>query len=203
MRMIFWSPPAQNKLLATGQLTSYGSGTGVDDGALRKGTPKVYTVLTTGQFAGNTNITINAKTDAHANACVLDNKTGLMWSRTYSATVGPTNNGLLPWTTTGAGATAEGIFDYCAAANVAALAGYTDWRVPNIRELENLSDTEVPIGIPDSVAFAGWSAASSSVWSSTTYPADTTYALRFNFVGGGEVNSIKTANYYCILVRGG
>lgn len=207
MRMIFWSPPAQNKLLATGQVTSYGSGTGVDDGALKKGTPKVYTVLTTGQFAGNTDITINSKTDTHANACVLDNKTGLMWSRTIAGSVGPTNNGKLPWTTTGAGATAEGIFPYVAAANAAALAGYTDWRISNITDLHSLIDYSINPPSPNTTAFPAFPQA--AVWSSTTDSSATTYAVLIrcaSSVGGIFVVSsqVKTdATRYAILVRGG
>ncbi len=105
-------------ILKTGQTTSYVTG---DDGDLEIGEPHRYYVLSTGQYSGTTNITINAKTDAHSNACVLDEATGLMWSRTLSASVGPTSNGLLPWTTNGSG---EGIFTYAAAANAASLAGY-------------------------------------------------------------------------------
>jgi hypothetical protein len=198
--MIFWSPPAQNKLLATGQLTAYEAG--ADDGALRKGTPKVYTVLTAGQFTGNTNITINSKTDVHANACVLDNKTGLMWSRTYSGTVGPTNDGNLPWTTTGAGATAEGIFPYVAAANVAALAGYTDWRIPNMFEIMSLADGEAVAGYPDATAFPTLNA-SVFYWTSTTRTNFTTSAYDLRFTDVALSNAVKTTAYYALLVRGG
>ena len=116
------------RLLQTGQVTSYGSGTGVDDGALQKGRSKSYTILTTGQYSGTTNITINAKTDAHSNNCVVDNRTKLMWSRYVSASVGPASDGKIPWTTKGS---VEGIFTYVAAANAATLAGYSDWRIPN------------------------------------------------------------------------
>jgi len=194
-------------LLSTGQLTSYGSGTGVDDGAYRKGVAKSYTVLTTGVYAGTTSITINSKTDAHSNACVLDNKTGLMWSQTVAGTVGPTNNGKLPWTTTGAGATAEGIFAYCAAANTAALAGYTDWRIPNITDLHSLIDYSINPPSPNTTAFPAFPQA--TVWSSTTDSSATTFAVLIRCAGSGGgvfvVSSlVKTdATRYSILVRGG
>lgn len=188
------------KLLATGQLTSYAAG---DDGALRKGIVKSYTVLTLGQYAGNTNIVINSKTDVHANACVFDNNTGLMWSRISSVSVGPASDGKLPWTTTGAGATAEGIFPYCAAANAAGLAGYSDWRVPNDIELLSLRDMEAPTGYPDSAAFP--SIPTQDFWSSTTVPSATANADSITMATGGYrgyLGDAKTTPLRVILVRG-
>jgi len=195
-------------LLATGQLTSYGSGAGLDDGSIMAGKIKRYTVLTLGQYAGTTNITINGKTDIHSNNCVEDNETGLMWSRTHSASVGPASNGLLPWTTTGAGVTAEGIFAYIAAANLALLAGYgnnanpmLNWRPPNAEELASLRDMEAPNALPDPVAFPVWSAGSGQ-FSSTTDPSVITAAMGINFTSGVVNSNTKTLTRLCALVRG-
>ena len=187
-------------LLATGQATSYDSGIGVDDGALRKGIVKTYTVLTLGQYSGTTNITINSKTDVHNNACVFDNNTGLIWSQTVSGSVGPTSDGKLPWTTTGSGATAEGIFPYCAAANVALLAGYGDWRVSNIAELSSLVRNVSPGGLPDSVAFPVFPAA--FVWSSSTQTTATANGLGIAFSSGIQGGIGKINAVVCLLVRG-
>ena len=187
------------KLLATGQITSYGSGTGVDDGALRKGIVKSYTILTLGQYSGTTNVTINSKTDAHSNNCVFDNNTGLMWSRTASASVGPASDGKLPWTTTGAGATAEGIFPYCAAANAAGLAGYSDWRIPNISEIESITLREAGVTAPDTTAFPSYPLV--AMWSSTTEKQATANAVTFTF-GNRESGLVKAIACACILVRG-
>jgi hypothetical protein len=189
------------KLLATRQLTSYGSGMGVDDGALKKGVVKSYTVLTLGQYSGNTNITINSKTDVHSNNCVFDNNTGLMWSRYASASVGPTSNGLLPWTSTGSGATEEGIFAYAAAANAASLGGYTDWYVPNRNQLISLIDGEAPSGAPDSTAFPSYPV-SSTTHSSSVLPGITTQNITANFNNGNTSSGVKTSTAYCLLVRG-
>jgi hypothetical protein len=187
-------------LLATGQVTSYGSGTGVDDGALQKGIVKAYTVLTLGQYAGNTNITINAKTDVHANACVFDNNTGLMWSRTASASVGPASDGKIPWTTNANG---EGIFAYCAAANAAGLAGYSDWRVPNINELFSLHDGEAPTAAPNITAFPVITQ-SYGYWSSSTQANSTSSARNLIFTYGAASSNAKNSatTNLLLFVRG-
>ena len=187
-------------LLKTGQTTSYGSGPGVDDGAYEIGVAKSYTVLTAGQYSGTTNVTVNSKTDAKSNACVIDNNTGLMWSRTQSASVGPTSVGSLPWTTTGSGGTAEGIFPYVAAANAAALAGYSDWRVPSVYELLSITDLEAGTGVPDATAFPVWG--SVVVWTGTTQPNVTTNGFQVTFTSGACGGNAKTNNFLCALVRG-
>ena len=184
-------------LLATGQVTSYGSGTGVDDGALKKGIVKAYTILTAGQYAGTTNITINSKTDAHSNNCVEDNNTGLMWSRKQAASVGPNSNGTIPWTTNVNG---EGIFPYVAAANAALLAGYNDWRIPNIHELGSLVDEEAPTGAPNA-AFTSFTL--SLINSSNTDMGTITKCLYWSFDLGIPGTAPKTSNRFCLLVRGG
>lgn len=84
-----------SRLLKTGQITSYATG---DDGDLELGVEKDYTVLSTGQYSGTSNIVINGKTHALSNNCVQDNRTGLMWAR-YVPTgdIGPAADGKLFW----------------------------------------------------------------------------------------------------------
>jgi hypothetical protein len=187
--------------LATGQTTSYGSGTGVDDGALQKGIAKptaAYTILTAGQYSGTTNIVLNGKTDVHSNACVYDQNTRLMWSRTLSASVGPASNGLIPWTTNANG---EGVFTYLAAANAASLAGYTDWRICNKDELNGLGITET--GYQNTTAFPSWGGGYLNIWSSSTSKDSITYANILQLRSQALTVIIKTGNYSCLLVRGG
>lgn len=183
----------QSVMLATGQTTSY---VDYDDGYYEKGIVKAYTVLTAGQYSGTTNITLNGKTDAHSNNAVVDNNTGLMWSRYVSASVGTSSNGNLPWTTNVNG---EGIFAFCAAANAASLGGYTDWRVPNFMELISLIDGEPSTGAPDVTAFPN---GISTCWTSSVLTTDVTKALVIFLSGQSLYSALKTADARVILVRG-
>lgn len=184
-------------LLKTGQTTQYGGY--ADDGYYQKGLSKKYSILTAGQYAGTTNITLNAKTDAHSNNCVYDQRTKLMWSRYATGSIGPASDGKLPWTTNGDG---EGIFTYADAANAAKLAGYSDWRIPNSIELTSLRATKAANSNPDPTAFPSpsWN---KELWSSTTLSQADTYAHYISFVYGDDYRDSKAATYYVALVRGG
>lgn len=144
--------------------------------------------------------TVNiAKREALSNNCVLDQNTGLMWARYTSAQnakMGAASDGKMPWT-----GELYDIFQWCAAANVAALGGYSDWRIPNDVELAGLRNMEGSDVTPDSIAFPGWPA--SSLWSSTTRIEVAARAMYIGFVLGSESNSLKTTVYYVALVRGG
>lgn len=185
------------RLKKTGQTTSY---VDYDDGYYEMGVSPRYLVYSTGQFSGTTNITINGKTDAHSNNVVLDTLTGLMYSRYVSGSVGPSSDGKVPWTTTGSGATAEGIYPYEAVAKTALLAGYGDWRVANQNELYFLLDHGVNPTAPDATAFPSYPL---GIWSSTTYRVVTTQAIVFQYDTDDSRPRAKTESFYCHLVRGG
>lgn len=184
-------------LLKTGQTTRYNSY--LDDGYYEKGLSKQYTILTADQYDGTTSITLNLKTDVHSNNCVYDRRTKLMWSRYMAASIGPLSIGKLPWTTNVDG---EGIFAYVAAANLAKLAGYSDWRIPSDTELLSLKIMEAPLALPDPTAFPGWTS-SAPFWTSTTDPYSTEKAMNVSFQYGGEFYATKTLTYWVALVRGG
>ena len=87
------SVPSQS--LATPQTVSYHDD---DDGDLEKGVTRSYNILTTGDYAGTTNIVINGKTHALSNNCVIDERTGLMWARDVpDGDIGPADDGRLLW----------------------------------------------------------------------------------------------------------
>jgi len=69
----------------------------LEDGHYEMGISRAYRLLTEGQYSGTTSIAINGKTESKSNNCVLDLRTGLMWSRYLSNTVGPSSNGSLYW----------------------------------------------------------------------------------------------------------
>ena len=184
-------------LLKTGQTTQYGGY--LDDGYYQKGLSKLYTVLTLGQYAGTTSITLNAKTDAHSNNCVYDQRTKLMWSRYVAGSIGPGSDGKLPWTTNGNG---EGAFTFVAAANVAKLGGYDDWRIPNLIELLTLLNSKVSAVVPDPTAFPSWPG-TDAVYTSTTWTFQTVQAATVPFSSNTTSVATKTSAQYCALVRGG
>ena len=138
-----------------------------------------------------------SKREAKSNNAVLDNNTGLMWSRYVSASMGTASDGKMPWT-----GQLYDIFAYAAAANAASLAGYTDWRVANIPELLSLLVGEAPAGIVDTTAFPGWPN-SGGMFSSTTEPDITANALYVGFNNYTVGLVAKTTAVVTALVRGG
>jgi hypothetical protein len=252
--------------LATGQTTSYSSEQ--DDGALRKGLPKSYTILTTGAYSSTSNIDLAhlsrtdisfdaatktitcagqmgvfkaaggetivitgstsnngtyttasatadtvvtvealadeaagatvtiAKREAHSNNAVLDNNTGLMWSRYVSDKMGTAGDGKMPWT-----GQLYDIFAYAAAANTALLAGYGDWRVANFFELVSLANMENSPCVPDTTAFPSFP--TDRVLSATTRSNLTTYAMEGDWGNGLFDSRDKNNAHYTILVRAG
>jgi len=184
-------------LLKTGQTTQYGGYP--DDGYYQKGLSKLYTILTLGQYAGTTSITVATKTDLISNNCVYDRRTKLMWSRYCSDGLGPAGDGKMPWTTDGSG---HGIFAFVAAANAAKLGGYSDWRIPNLTELISLANTEPPTSAPDATAFPVWPT-TDNFHSSNTFPINTIYTLILHYAYTLPGNALKTDNLFISLVRGG
>ncbi len=113
---------------------------------------------------------------------VTDNNTGLMWQQDEA--------GSMDW---------EGALTYCEGLS---LAGYTDWRLPNIKELESITDDTLYIPSIDTNFFPDVYA--SSYWSSTTY-ASYSFNAWYVYFSNGLVSGYfdKSFNHYVRCVRAG
>jgi len=116
--------------------------------------------------------------------CVRDNLTGLIWAR--NANLNSTNT----WSNQ---------IEFCESLDYG---GQTDWRLPNIREIQSLFDfgrynPALPTGHP----FAN--VQNNNYWTGTSDPAFfDTYATRTHFGGGSVGNVLKTTLYFVWPVRG-
>lgn len=111
---------------------------------------------------------------------VTDSVTGLMWQKGDD---GITKN----WQTA---------LSYC---EVLLLAGHSDWRLPDIKELESIVDDSIFSPAIDTNFFP--SAYSSFYWSATTFANITPYAWDVNFYDGNVYGYLKSYNYYARCVR--
>jgi ABC-type amino acid transport substrate-binding protein len=81
------------------------------------------------------------------------------------------------------------------------LGGYTDWRLPNIKELQTIVSNEITFPAIESDYFPNTD--SSHYWSSTTVAGGTSYAWYVDFYGGGVSYDSKSYSNYVRCVRGG
>jgi len=112
---------------------------------------------------------------------VTDNVTGLMWQQEEG---GSTN-----W---------EHALTYC---EDLSLAGYTDWRLPNIKELRSIVDDSLYNPAIDTNYFPD--AHASHYWSSTTYASLSPGTWYIDFYRGTVHDGLKVYLYYVRAVRGG
>lgn len=112
----------------------------------------------------------------------VDNRTGLMWI------TNPVDAGI------GGPCTWENALLLCEGLNYAT---YTDWRVPNVNELQSITNYQVSTADPDPAYFKGvtnW-----YYWSSTTYVTTPANA----FTQTSSMDKTNAANTYLRCVRGG
>jgi hypothetical protein len=117
-------------------------------------------------------------------ACVTDNLTGLMWVSTPSVTAAT-------WTAA------------LTSANDLTLCGFTDWRLPNVNEIESLVNSEVASQATflNTQGFTGVQA--NYYWSSSTYGGNVTAAWIISMNTGSVESTVKANSYYVWPVRAG
>lgn len=152
----------------------------------------------------------NTDFNDNGNGTVTHFKTGLMWKNCaegqtwansyydwWTGTIIPatcTNSGLAQnWSN--AVQTAKN-------AGIQAHLGYTDWRLPNKKELESIVEDCGRVPALNQLRFphANYDA---PFWSSTLYTPNSTNAWGVNFMDGGTSPAPRTYNLYVHLVRGG
>lgn len=125
----------------------------------------------------------NPRFTDHGNSTVTDNLTGLMWTKDAQQI-----KGTKKWN------------DALSACNNSDFAGYTDWRLPNVKELISLIDYgEHDPALPSSHPF--YNVQFIFYWSSTTYDSITNHAWGVYVCNGYVYNYHKITNAYVWPVR--
>ena len=154
-----------------------------------------------GQFC-NSNIpksTPDADFVDHGDGTVTHNKTGLMWSRCL---LGQSSNDCASGSATG-----YTWHQALEAAEASTLAGYSDWRLPNIKELASIVEMACFYPSININAFPNDNASSSgdtglAVWSSSPDASYSGHAWVFRFTVGEDDWYCKDNLCYVRLVRG-
>jgi hypothetical protein len=127
--------------------------------------------------------------DDNHNGTITDTSTGLMWQQSEP--------GGMPW---------SNALNYCENLELPSGSGQTDWRLPNIKELESITDDTIYNPAIDRNFFPNASA--SDYWSSTTVAGYPGYPWCVYFYdgyvdGGGYGYYDKGSSLYVRCVRGG
>jgi hypothetical protein len=149
---------------------------------------KIFSVLTAAMLLSAVSLSLSKDAFAapftdNGNGTVTDQRTGLMWQQGEP--------GSMTW---GAALVhCEGL----------SLGGHTDWRLPNVKELESITDDARYNPAIDTTYFPN--AQASDYWSSTTYASYPDYAWHVHFYGGGVgAHYAKDYDYYYVrCVRAG
>ena len=117
----------------------------------------------------------------NVNGTITDNITNLVWQKIHSTDS-------LNW---------EQSLTY---ADTATIGGYTDWRLPNIKELHSLNDENFVNPSVNNAFFSNVGV--NKFWSSTSLPNQTTKAWYLSTQFGITTYDAKTVKHYIYCVRG-
>jgi len=123
---------------------------------------------------------------ANGDGTMTDNLTGLMWTKDANLLGGYLNF--------------YQVIDFC---NNLDLGGYTDWRLPNVNELESLVNANEPNSATWLNTQGFTNVQASNYWSSTTYAYYQGFAWFVGMWYGGVAGDPKSHLYYVWPVRGG
>ena len=133
----------------------------------------------------------------NGNGTVTHTKTGLMWKQ---CTEGLSGAGCATGTATLY--TWQGALQAAQTLNAAGgFAGFTDWRVPNQKELNSIVERQCNAPAINATTFPN--TISSWYWSATPVAGFATGAWSVRFNDGSDLAYGKSTNYYVRLVRGG
>jgi len=135
--------------------------------------------------------TPDSRFSLHNDGTVTDNKTGLIWKRCLE---GQSGNDC----STGSAQS----YDWSGALRQAqnqTFVGYSDWRVPNIKELASIVEQKCVEPAINLTIFPN--DASSSVWSASPFPGDSYVAWHISFAYGYDASNNKDDSVFVRLVR--
>ena len=142
---------------------------------------KIFISLTLTLSLSPLSIAANRSFTDNGNGTITDNNTGLMWQK-------EDDNTTRQW---------ESAITYCEGLS---LGSYTDWRLPNIKELKSIVDN-TKYSPSDTTYFPNTN--SFYYWSSTTYAVSTSLAWYVYFSYGDVYYDYKSYYFYVRCVRGG
>ncbi|MCF6235284.1 MAG: DUF1566 domain-containing protein [Gammaproteobacteria bacterium] len=141
--------------------------------------------------------------DDHENGLVTDKRTGLIWRKCTEGQSGETcsegvrGDSFFTW---------QEALQHVKAVNANSGDGYSDWRLPNKKELETIIENScvAPSSNEKLYLFPSRSFyADARYWTSTTSASDPSAAWVVLFQYGGIITAKKDSRFFIRLVRGG